>query len=164
MTNYRVFCPVIIGGIYMSNEKDLIKQAKTQLELNYQLMGKLSSALEETKAENVALISENERLQDKGEFYDVVTQSSDTKDFGEVAKILNIGGIGRNKLLAIFRDGRVLDGKNLPYQTYVDRGYFKVVEVSKEDYYGHIRVFLKTVVFQIGIDWMRKQLSEMDII
>lgn len=98
----------------------------------------------------------------KVEFYDVVTQSGDTKDFAEVAKILNVPGLGRNNLMALLRDMRVLRQNNEPYQQYVDRGYFKLVEVDKTDSTGHTRVFSKTVVTQKGIHWIQQQLRELN--
>lgn len=93
-------------------------------------------------------------------FYDRVTESGDWKDMGEVAKIL--GPFGRNKLFAVLRDMRVLRHNNQPYQQYVDRGYFRLVEVDKTDSYGTTRVIAKTVVSQKGIEWIGAQLEEMN--
>lgn len=45
---------------------------------------------------------------------------------------------------------------NLPYQSYVNQGYFKVVENHYEYPQGYINVNLKTVVFQKGVDFIRK--------
>lgn len=109
-----------------------------------------------------ALQAKIEEVTPKVEFYDTVTQSEDTKDFAEVAKILNVPGMGRNNLMAVLRDMRVLRGDNTPYQSFVDRGYFKVVEVEKSDSYGTARVYTKTVVYQKGIDFIRKLITEQE--
>ena len=116
--------------------------------------------------QNVDLIQqlqiENAELQDKADFYDAVTETEDTRDFAEVAKILNIKGIGRNNLIAILREHQILRQNNEPYQAYVDRGYFKVVEVEKTDYKGRVNVYSKTVMYQKGIDYIRRLLLERD--
>jgi phage antirepressor YoqD-like protein len=98
----------------------------------------------------------------KVDFYDTVTQSTDAIDMKEVAKTLNIDGLGRNKLFALLRDRGVLDKKNLPYQEYVNRGYFKIVESSFITKDGGKGVSLKTVVFQKGLDFIRKTLEKED--
>src|SRR6476620_9419127 len=51
-----------------------------------------------------------------------------TDDFQTIeiaAKLLN-QGIGRNKLLKLLRDTKVLEKKNIPYQRFIDKGYFKL--------------------------------------
>ncbi len=59
----------------------------------------------------------------KEDFYDAVTQSSETCDFAQAAKILNFKGIGRNKLFEILRDKEILRQNNQPYQK-IDSGWF----------------------------------------
>jgi len=92
----------------------------------------------------------------KVEFYEAVTGSTDTIDIGAVAKVLNIDGYGRTRLFAFLRDKGVLRANNEPYQSYIDRGYFRVIEskFSKPD--GSSHVSLKTVVYQKGVDYIRK--------
>jgi anti-repressor protein len=92
----------------------------------------------------------------KVDFYEAVTGSTDTIDIGTVAKVLNIDGYGRTRLFAFLRDKGVLRANNEPYQTYIDRGYFRVIEskFSKPD--GSSHVSLKTVVYQKGVDYIRK--------
>lgn len=95
----------------------------------------------------------------KAAFHDAVTQSPDTLDFAQVAKILNIPGMGRNNMLLELRERGVLRYDNSPYQVYVDRGYFKQVEMpfTRGNIVG---VGLKTVVFQKGVDFIRKELAK----
>jgi phage antirepressor YoqD-like protein len=91
----------------------------------------------------------------KVEFFDDVTGSNDTIDMKEAAKILSIKGIGRNKLFEILREKKILDRNNQPYQKYVDLGYFRIIE-SKWQCGSDIKITLKTVVFQKGLDFIRK--------
>lgn len=98
--------------------------------------------------------------QPKVEFYDDVTGSKDTIDMKEVAKILNIKNIGRNKLFEILRNKNILDRCNQPYQKYVDAGYFRVIESRFNLPDGEIKISLKTVVFQKGLDFIRRELAK----
>lgn len=92
----------------------------------------------------------------KVEFYDDVTGSSDTIDMSEVAKILNIKGIGRNKLFEILRNKNILRNNNQPYQKYVDAGYFRIIESRYVLSNGETKISLKTVVFQKGLEFIKK--------
>lgn len=97
--------------------------------------------------------------QPKVEFFDEVAGSNDTIDMKEVAKILNVKNIGRNKLFEILRQNHILDKNNQPYQHYVDAGYFKVIEKKYNLPDGSVKICLKTVVFQKGLDYIRKQVE-----
>lgn len=98
---------------------------------------------------------ELEEAKPKIEFYDTVTGSSDTIDMRTVATVLNLG-VGRNAIFEILRDCKILDRRNIPYQTYIDRGYFRTVESSYTKPDGTNCVNIKTVVFQKGLDFIRK--------
>ena len=103
------------------------------------------------------LLVENKAMLPKAEFYDAVANTESLVSMGDVAKTLDIG-IGRNKLYKFLRDKKVLMSDNIPYQLYVDRGYFKVVE----SYYmvGENKVIAKTTyVKQKGVDYIRKLLT-----
>lgn len=105
--------------------------------------------------ENNAKQQRIEQMQPKEEFYDAVTGSSDTIDMRTVATVLNLG-IGRNKIFEILRNNKVLDSKNTPYQAYIDRGYFRTVETSYVKNDGMVFINIKTVVFQSGLNFIRK--------
>ena len=109
---------------------------------------------EAEKAE--ALKKQNQLMQPKAEFFDAVTDSKQAIPIGDVAKILDIG-IGRNKLFEFLRQKSILTSDNRPYQKYIDSGYFRVIE-QKYEVNGEVRINIKTLVFQKGIDWIRKQL------
>ena len=95
----------------------------------------------------------------KVEFFDDVTGSSDTIDMKEAAKVLNIKGFGRNNLFEFLRKQNVLDRNNQPYQKYVDAGYFRIIESRYTLPTGEIKISLKTVVFQKGLDFIRRLLE-----
>ena len=93
-------------------------------------------------------------LEPKAEFYDRVTDTTDTVDMAEVAQLLNIPKMGRNNLFKRLRELNILRANNSPYQNFVDREYFKVIEVETS---GGIQ--LKTLVYQKGLDFIRKRVS-----
>ena len=95
----------------------------------------------------------------KVEFYEAVTGSSDTIDISSVAKVLNIKGFGRNNLFEFLRDKNILMQNNQPFQTFVDRGYFRVIESKYNKPDGSSHINLKTVVYQKGLDYIRKLLE-----
>lgn len=96
-----------------------------------------------------------EVMKPKAEFFDAVADSSDAIDIGSAAKVLNMG-IGRNRLFELMRNESILMSNNQPYQSYIDRGYFRTVEqkYSKPD--GSTHIYIKTLVYQKGLDYIRK--------
>jgi len=109
------------------------------------------------EAERLAL--ENKELLPKAEFFDAVTDSKDAIPMAEVAKVLNMG-VGRNKLFEFLRYRKVLQSNNIPYQKYIDAGYFRVIEQKFDRGYGDIGINMKTLVFQKGVDYIRRILEE----
>ena len=105
------------------------------------------------------LALENKALQPKAEFFDAVTDSKDAISMADVAKVLDMG-IGRNKLFGYLREKKILMSDNKPYQEYIDRGYFRVIEQKFDRGYGETSINFKTLVFQKGVDHIRKMLQE----
>ncbi len=99
-------------------------------------------------------------LKPKADFYDQVAGSKTAIEMGLVAKTLGIRGIGRNTLFTFLREIKILQYNNIPYQEYVDRGYFRVIEQKYNKPSGEVNISLKTLVFQRGIDFIRKKLIE----
>ena len=115
-------------------------------------------AYADTVEKNERLAAENAKLLPKAEFFDAVTDSKTAIPIGDVAKILDMG-IGRNKLFEFLRQKDILTYDNRPYQRYIDSGYFRVVE-QKYEAGGEVRINIKTLVFQKGIDFIRRQLQK----
>lgn len=109
---------------------------------------------EEIDEKNKLLLEQTPKV----EFYNAVTGSEDTIDMRTVATVLNMG-IGRNKIFEVLRDKHVLDRKNMPYQKYIDLGYFRTVETQYTKSDGTNCINIKTVVFQKGLDFIRKTLT-----
>lgn len=101
-----------------------------------------------------------EEMKPKEEFFDQVTDSKDACDMATVAKVLNMG-IGRNKLLEILRDNKILQGNNQPMQRYIDLGWFRVIETQFTKKSGDICINFKTIVYQKGVEGIRKLLASL---
>ena len=142
-------------GIYATD--NTIENILNNPDFGIQLLTKLKEERERNKELQQRVIE----MKPKEDFYDAVTQSNETCDFAQAAKILNFKGIGRNKLFEILRDKEILRPNNQPYQKYVDSGWFKVVEVSSVDRYGDLRLFYKTVIYQKGLDKISKILLDL---
>lgn len=100
--------------------------------------------------------SKVKELQPKADFYDATANSETLFSMADVAKTLDMG-IGRNKLFKFLRDKEVLQNDNMPYQKFVDAGYFKVVE-GKYMAGDNVVISKTTYVKQKGIDYIRKLL------
>lgn len=142
-------------GIYATD--NTIENILSNPDFGIKLLTELKKEREEKKLLEKRVIE----MKPKEDFYDAVTQSNETCDFAQAAKILNFKGIGRNKLFEILRDKEILRQNNQPYQKYVDNGWFKVVEVSSVDRYGDLRLFYKTVIYQKGLDKISKILLDL---
>lgn len=71
------------------------------------------------------LAEENEKLRPKAELHDRFLASDTAQTMSVVAKSL---GTGRDRLFRFLREQNILMGNNMPYQQYLDRGYFRVIE------------------------------------
>jgi anti-repressor protein len=91
----------------------------------------------------------------KVEFFDAVASSHDAIDMGNVAKVLECK-LGRNQIFDILRRKGVLQSNNVPYQKFIDAGFFRVIEQKYGTPDGSVHVNIKTLVYQRGIDYIRK--------
>lgn len=101
----------------------------------------------------------NREMKPKAEFFDAVAGSKKAMSMEEVAKVLSYPGVGRNKLFEILRNQNILQKDNIPYQKYIDSGYFRVIE-QKYNAGDEVRINIKTLVFQKGVDFIRKTLDK----
>lgn len=105
------------------------------------------------------LKEENSILKPKADFFDAVADSKTAISMNEVAKVLAIDGYGRNNLFEFLRNEKILDRYNVPYQRYIDSGWFRVIE-QKYMKNGELCVSTKTLVYQKGVDGIRKRIND----
>jgi phage antirepressor YoqD-like protein len=125
---------------------DLLKRAMDTIQELQEALTKSQTEIEEQKKINKTM--------------DRAFGSDSLIDMKEVAKVLNIKGYGRNTIFGILRDMKILMKKNEPYQSYVDRGYFKLIEVMKTDQYGRTWVFWKPMITQKGLHFIKEKIDE----
>lgn len=97
-------------------------------------------------------------MKPKADFFDAVADSKTAISMNDVAKVLAIKGMGRNNLFEFLRSEGILDRFNVPYQRYVDCGWFRVIE-QKYMKNGEPQVSTKTLVYQKGVDAIRKRIE-----
>jgi anti-repressor protein len=98
---------------------------------------------------------------------DAFLNASDLIPIAEAANVLNIPGLGQNKLFKILRAIEILHYRdhagrrvNAPYQRYVDAGYFQIkYETVKKPDFSEMQ-YPKVHVTTKGIGYLRKRLSE----
>ena len=118
---------------------------------------------ERLKAENEKqqlLLAEQ---QPKVEVYDTAMSTDGLLSFKQVADIIAIKGLGRNKLMEFLRRrGILLDkpNKNRPAGKYVDAGYFKEIMVTYDNGYGNNNNATTTYVTPTGLDFIIKQVNK----
>jgi len=66
----------------------------------------------------------------KVELHDRFLSAPNSMSMGVVAKELFDGKIGRNKFFQMLRQDGILMNDNVPRQMYMDKGYFKVINIS----------------------------------
>lgn len=114
-------------------------------------------------AEQAKRIEEQQRTiaeqKPKVEFYDTAMSADTSFLMGDVAKILGLR-YGSVTLFGKLRKAEILQKDNTPYQEYMNRGYFKVVEHPYTTNHGEHFVNKTTRVYQKGMDFIRKLLKE----
>ena len=98
-----------------------------------------------------------EEMKPKADFFDAVADSKTAISMNDVAKVLDIKGYGRNKIFEFLRNEKILDRNNIPYQRYVDAGWFRVVE-QKYNRGSEVVITKRTLVYQKGVDGIRKMI------
>ena len=101
------------------------------------------------------------KLKPAAEFAYQICSSKDAIDIGNCAKVLN-RNIGRNNLFEFLRNKKILQSDNIPYQKYIDSGYFRVIETKYTIPSGETKISLKTLVLQKGVAYINKLLKEKD--
>lgn len=119
--------------------------------------------LEELKAEREKRIQaekKNEINKPLVDFANHVHSSDSLISIGNFAKALNDEGfdIGRNRLFKYMKNNNILMSNNVPYQKYIESGYFKVKEVCKSNSYGNKMLFSTTYITGKGQIWLYKKI------
>ena len=117
----------------INEQRELIDDQQEMINDQNELIDEQQEMIDEQEVviNNQQEVIESQR--DKVEFADAVSESEDDSiDMGTMAKLLAKDGIkiGRNRLFEILRTLNILMDDNLPYQRFIDSGYFEVVEYT----------------------------------
>lgn len=142
--------------------KEVLPSIRKQGSYNVAQKPAIPQTYAEALLEAGRLALENERLQAQAEANapkvlacDRLLDSSDSLDFMAFSKII---GIGRSRLFSTLRDMSILLANNTPYQRYIDRGYFKVVE-STFNKGNRTSLYSKTTITPKGQVWLANKLK-----
>ena len=140
--------------------------------LNPDTIIKIATALKEEQQKNRVLqeeVMEKSKIIDEQlpsvEFTKKVADTKDLITMAQMAKLTHDENIplGRNKLIQWLKDKKYLRQNGEPFQQYINQGYFKVRETSKQTAYGS-KVFTQTFVTGRGqiylIEKLRKEFCE----
>lgn len=144
-------------GGYVSNDDMFINNYLPFADDTTKMLFK--TTLETVRKQNELISKQQERIEvmkPKEDFFNAVADSKTAIEMSEVAKVLGIKNIGRNNLFNLLRKHKILMPNNLPYQKYIDSGYFRIVENKYTKPNGNVCVTLKTLVYQKGVDYIRK--------
>lgn len=95
-------------------------------------------------------------MKPKADFHDAVAEAENCQEMQVVAKVL---GTGRTRLFYQLRQRGILMAGNLPYQQYIDAGYFRVVERVWRDQEQKPHTTFKTLVTGKGLAYIQKLLT-----
>ena len=122
----------------INEQRELIDDQQEMINDQNELIDEQQEMIDEQEVviNNQQEVIESQR--DKVDFADTVSANEDDSiDMGTMAKLLANKGfkidgknIGRNTLFEFLRNSNILMNDNLPYQTYINRGYFIVVEYT----------------------------------
>ena len=129
------------NGGYIKNQENL---SETEILANAVLV---AQKVIEEKTQKIL------QMTPKAEFYDTLMDTKNAIPMGEAAKRLDMN-IGRNNLFAILRKHGVLDAHNIPYQSMIDRRYFRVITKTCSTYYD-TRSYSVTMVLPAGLEYIR---------
>lgn len=90
---------------------------------------------------------------------EIVFRSSDNQALTTSAIVAEKFGKEHKHVLEAIRS--ILNGGNVPYQRYIDCGYFRTIEQKYTVPSGETRINIKTLVYQRGLDYIRKMLKRL---
>ena len=133
-------------------EKELVNKNTLSLP-DFKNPAEAARAWADEYEKNQKLLAENKAMLPKADFYDTLMDTKNAVSMGEAAKKLDMN-IGRNNLFAILRKHGVLDAHNIPYQSMIDRRYFRVLTKTYSTYYD-TRSSSVTMVLPAGLEYIR---------
>jgi len=115
------------------------------------------------KKQRRLLEEKTKELEPKAQSFEQLISAKNNQTMNEVSKCFKTG---RNRLFEFLRNKRILmsgnDEQNLPYQQYIEQGFFVVREYTIPDADGGLVNRVQTLVTAKGIKFIDKLLKEID--
>lgn len=138
-------------------KNNLEKKFEVKTDLDKELLIHQALLIQQEKIKELKQI--NEAMRPKAEAFDTFLSADNSQPIGEVAKVL---GTGQNKLFDFLRDENILfkrNGDNLPYQEYIDLGYF-TVRVKPVHMGDKVVNKAQTLVTAKGVEYIRTRMQK----
>lgn len=114
----------------------------------------------ESEKENIELQKQVKYLEPKAIMYDKVMDNGELIDIGQLAKILKIPKVGRNKMFELLRTkGIFFNNRNEPKQEYINRGYFQLRFKTIERNSSPDMTVTKVLVTKQGLKYLASSLG-----
>lgn len=98
-------------------------------------------------------------LQPAAEAYGQLMDTNNLYPVGDAAKVLNLS-FGEITMFDLLRRDKFLMSNNMPYQEYINAGYFVVRAKTYKKPDGSKKAYSQTYVTTKGLDWLRKKYSK----
>ena len=97
----------------------------------------------------------------KSDYKEINTQvyRNEPVSIGQAARLLGVG-IGQNNLFKFLKEKKILKKNNLPYEHFVECGYFKIIEETFFIRSGQRKTYYKTLVCKKGLEFIRGVYNE----
>ena len=150
LAGYQVLSTAVQTKEELTDDDKMILLAESVLKLN-----KEKKALEAAKTQLEAKIEEDTP---KVEFYEAV---ANTKDLQQLGHFIPTCGVGRNTGFKFLRELKIIQtDRAVPYQRFINEGYFEIKVKVTKDRYGRERQDLVTLVTPKGEIFVEKKLRE----
>lgn len=115
----------------------------------------LAIALRDEREKRKQVEKSNETLRTSHNILKQIANTDELLTMDQVAKIINVPKVGRNKMYRVLRENKIVNSRNVPMQEYVNRGYFKLKDKLITRSSGNFTV-VTTLCTQKGLMWLCK--------
>ena len=150
--NFELFCDEVITTLLREGTVSLTPK----LPQNY--LEALEALVVSEKAK-IKLIKLTEEQKPKVEIFEQIANSETLHTLKEVADLINIKGLGRNKMIALLKEKEILTKNGEPKRSYIEQGYFEskisTFKINSKQCSG-----TTTKVTGKGLTWLTKMLGQ----
>ena len=118
------------------------------------VMASMAKETEELHAKTTQQQETISVMEPKAAIHDQISNADGLHSISEAAKIV---GTGQKRLFAVLRENQVLNDRNIPYQKYIDLGYFKTREKIIHMGDAGDKLYAQTFITGKGLIWIEKR-------